>query len=108
MVFDPAKTTYRKLLEFMFQIHYPTTTNRQGNDFGPSYRSAIFYLNDEQKSTAEQLINEMEASRKWPGRIVTEVTPASEFHAAETYHQDYLQRYPDGYTCHFVRPAWKL
>lgn len=108
VVFDPAKTSYRKLLEFMFHIHDPTTRNRQGNDLGPSYRSAIFYLNDTQKQTAEQLIKEMTASRKWPGRIVTEVTAASEFHAAEGYHQDYLQRYPDGYTCHFARPAWKL
>lgn len=108
VVFDPAKTTYRKLLEFMFQIHDPTTRNRQGNDLGPSYRSAIFYLNDEQKRTAEQLIKEMIVSRKWPGRIVTEVTAASEFHEAEGYHQDYLQRRPGGYTCHFVRRAWKL
>lgn len=108
VVFDPAVTSYRALLEFMFQIHDPTTVNRQGNDVGSSYRSAIFYLNDEQKRIAEQLTADIAASRKWPGDIVTEITPASEFHAAEGYHQDYLQRYPDGYTCHFVRPNWKL
>jgi len=108
VVFDPTHLFYSKLLEFFFQIHDPTTRNRQGNDIGSSYRSAIFYLNDGQKRIAEQLINEMEASQKWPGKIVTEVAPASEFYAAEGYHQDYLKHHPDGYTCHFVRPAWKL
>lgn len=108
VIYDPAQTSYRKLLEFMFQIHDPTTRNRQGNDVGTSYRSAIFTLNDLQKQIAQNLIAEMGASRRWPGRIVTEVTPATEFYPAEPYHQDYLQRYPNGYTCHFVRPNWKL
>jgi peptide-methionine (S)-S-oxide reductase len=106
--FDPAKLSYRKLLEFFFQIHDPTTFNRQGNDIGTSYRSAIFYLNDEQKKTAEDLISDMEASGKWPGSIITEVVPASEFWDAEEEHQDYLQRYPNGYTCHWIRPEWKI
>ena len=108
VMFDPRKTSYRKLLEFFFQIHDPCTKNRQGNDIGSSYRSAIFYLGEAQKQTAESLIAEMTASRKWPGKIVTEITPASEFYAAEGYHQDYLKRYPDGYTCHFVRTSWTL
>lgn len=108
IVFDPAKTTYRALLEFMFQIHDPTTRNRQGNDRGTSYRSAIFTLDDEQRRIALELIAQIEASGKWPGRIVTEVTPAGPFTPAEGYHQDYLQRYPNGYTCHYVRPNWKL
>ena len=106
--FDPARLPYRKLLEFFFQIHDPTTRNRQGNDVGTSYRSAIFYLNDEQKKTAEELIAAMTASDKWPGKIVTEVTASSEFYKAEGYHQDYLQQHPDGYTCHFIRPNWQL
>ena len=108
VIFDPTRISFRKLLEFMFQIHDPTTHNRQVNDLGPSYRSAIFYLNDDQKCIAEQLIAEMTASRKWPGKIVTDITPASEFYTAEHYHQDYLQHHPNGYTCHFARPAWKL
>ena len=108
IAFDPSRLPYRKLLEFFFQIHDPTTRNRQGNDIGSSYRSAIFYLNDEQKKTAEELIAAMTDSYKWPGKIVTEVTPASEFYKAEGYHQDYLQHRPDGYTCHFIRPNWKL
>jgi len=106
--FDPAKLSYRKLIEFFFQIHDPTTKNRQGNDVGMSYRSAIFYLNDEQKKTAESLIAEMKTSKRWPGPIVTEVVPASDFWSAEEYHQDYLQKNPGGYTCHWVRPEWKL
>ncbi len=106
--FDPARLSYRSLLEFFFQIHDPSTRNRQGNDMGTSYRSAIFYANEEQKKTAEKLIAEMVASKKWPGPIVTEINPASDFWMAEEYHQDYLQKYPDGYTCHFVRPNWKL
>lgn len=108
IIFDASQISYRKVLEFFFQIHDPCTTNRQGNDKGSAYRSAIFYLNEEQKQIAETLITEMEASGKWPGKIVTEVTPANEFYIAETYHQDYLQRYPNGYTCHYVRPEWKL
>ena len=106
--FDPAKLSYRKLIEFFFQIHDPTTKNRQGNDVGMSYRSAIFYLNDEQKKTAESLIAEMKTSKRWPGPIVTEVVPASDFWSAEEYPQDYLQKNPGGYTCHWVRPEWKL
>lgn len=108
ITFDPTKLSYRKLLEFFFQIHDPTTRNRQGNDRGPSYRSAIFYLDNEQKATAETLIKEMTASKKWPGPIVTEVVPASDFWRAEEEHQNYLQKYPNGYTCHWVRPDWKL
>ena len=106
--FDPAKLSYRKLLEFFFQIHDPTTKNRQGNDVGTSYRSAVFYRNDEQRTTAERLIKEMTESRKWPGPIVTEIVPASDFWSAEGYHQDYLQKHPGGYICHWVRPEWKL
>ncbi|KLT65732.1 peptide-methionine (S)-S-oxide reductase MsrA [Pedobacter sp. BMA] len=106
--FDPAVLSYRKLLEYFFQIHDPTTKNRQGNDIGTSYRSAIFYLSDAQKETAEQLIGELEQSGKWPGKIVTEVVPAGDFWNAEEDHQDYLQKVPYGYTCHFERPDWKL
>ncbi len=108
IVFDPAKLTYRKLLEFFFQIHDPTTRNRQGNDAGTSYRSAIFYLNEKQKKTAENLIAEIEASKKWPGPIVTEIILASDFWSAEKEHQDYLLKNPGGYTCHWIRPNWKL
>jgi peptide-methionine (S)-S-oxide reductase len=108
IVFDPSKLSYRKLLEFFFQIHDPTTRNRQGNDVGASYRSAIFYLTEEQKETAKQLIAEMTASKVWPGPIVTEMVPATDFWNAEKEHQDYLQKHPYGYTCHFVRPDWKL
>ena len=108
IVFDPAKLNYRKLLEFFFQIHDPTTRNRQGNDTGTSYRSAIFYLNEEQKKTAEILVAELEASKKWPGRIVTEIVPASDFWPAEKEHQDYLLKNPGGYTCHWLRPEWKI
>ena len=106
--FDPGTLSYRKLLEFFFQIHDPTTRNRQGNDRGASYRSAIFYLNNEQKNTAEELIAAMTASGKWPGQIVTEVVPAGDFWNAEVEHQDYLQKNPGGYTCHFIRPDWKM
>ncbi len=106
--FDPEKLSYRKLLEFFFQIHNPTTKNRQGNDIGLSYRSAIFYLNDEQKKTAEDLIAEMNASGVWPGPIVTEVAAAGEFWEAEEEHQAYLQKHPYGYTCHYIRPEWQL
>jgi peptide-methionine (S)-S-oxide reductase len=106
--FDPTVISYRTLLEFFFQIHDPTTRNRQGNDRGTSYRSAIFYLNDEQKNTAEALIKEMDTSGKWPGPVVTEVVPASDFWDAEVEHQDYLRKHPGGYTCHFIRPDWTL
>jgi len=106
--FDPNVMSYRKLLEYFFQIHNPTTRNRQGNDIGTSYRSAIFYSNDEQRDTANALIAEMERSGKWPGKIVTEVVPETDFWNAEEEHQDYLQKHPGGYTCHFERPDWKL
>jgi len=108
IIFDPSRFTYRELLEFFFQIHDPTTRNRQGNDIGASYRSAIFYTSDEQKRIAEDTIADVNASGLWPGRVVTEVVPAGEFWEAEPEHQDYLLRIPDGYTCHFVRPGWKL
>jgi peptide-methionine (S)-S-oxide reductase len=108
ILFDPDFTSYRKLLEFFFQIHDPTTVNRQGNDIGTSYRSAIFYTTDEQKRIAEDTIADVEASGLWPGKVVTEVVPAGDFWEAEPEHQDYLERIPNGYTCHFVRPDWKL
>ncbi|QQO31986.1 peptide-methionine (S)-S-oxide reductase MsrA [Bradyrhizobium diazoefficiens] len=108
IMFDPAKTDFRTMLEFFFQIHDPTTLNRQGNDLGASYRSAIFYTSDEQKRIAEDTIADVEASGLWPGKVVTEIAPAGEFWEAEPEHQDYLERYPDGYTCHFIRPDWKL
>lgn len=108
IVFDPAQLSYRSLLEYFFQIHDPTTRNRQGNDIGTSYRSAIFYMNEMQRETAQHLIADMEASGKWPGKIVTEVVPAADFWNAEEEHQDYLQKHPYGYTCHFERPDWKL
>ena len=108
VVFDPALTSYRDLLELFFQIHDPTTKNRQGNDIGTSYRSAIFYLDDDQKRIAEDTIADVDASGLWPGKVVTEVTPAGPFWEAEPEHQDYLERNPYGYTCHFPRPDWKL
>ncbi|MEO8909708.1 MAG: peptide-methionine (S)-S-oxide reductase MsrA [Gemmatimonadaceae bacterium] len=108
IIFDPRKITYRKLLEFFFQIHDPTTQNRQGNDVGMSYRSAIFYTNEEQRRTAEDTIGDVEASGLWPGKVVTEVSPAGPFWEAEPEHQDYLENYPEGYTCHFIRPNWVL
>jgi peptide-methionine (S)-S-oxide reductase len=108
IIFDPEVTSFRALLEFFFQIHDPTTKNRQGNDVGASYRSAIFYTSDEQKQVAEDTIADVEASGLWPGKVVTEVTPVSDFWEAEPEHQDYLERIPNGYTCHFVRPGWKL
>lgn len=108
ITFDPAVVSYRKILEFFFQIHDPTTRNKQGNDVGASYRSAIFYSSEEQKETAEKLIAEMTESNIWPGPIVTEVTPASEFWMAEEEHQDYLQKFPEGYTCHYIRPKWTM
>ncbi|MGZ5250413.1 MAG: peptide-methionine (S)-S-oxide reductase MsrA [Caldimonas sp.] len=108
IVFDPARISYRRLLEFFFQIHNPTTRNRQGNDVGLSYRSAIFTIGDEQRRIAEDTIADVNASGLWPGRVVTEVAPAGPFWQAEPEHQDYLERIPHGYTCHFVRPGWKL
>jgi methionine-S-sulfoxide reductase len=108
ILFDPARISYRQLLEYFFQIHDPTTRNRQGNDVGTSYRSAIFHTSDEQKRIAEDTIADVDASGLWPGKVVTEVVPAGDFWEAEREHQDYLLRYPDGYTCHFVRPQWKL
>jgi peptide-methionine (S)-S-oxide reductase len=108
IIFDPATISYRKILEFFFQIHDPTTRNRQGNDVGKSYRSAIFYTSDEQKRVAEDTIADVNASGLWPGIVVTEVAPAGDFWQAEPEHQDYLERLPNGYTCHFVRPGWKL
>jgi peptide-methionine (S)-S-oxide reductase len=106
--YDPAATDYRSLLEFFFAIHDPTTRNRQGNDVGPSYRSAIFYLDDEQRQIALDTIADVEASGRWPGKVVTEVSPAGDFWEAEPEHQDYLERYPNGYTCHYIRPDWQL
>jgi peptide-methionine (S)-S-oxide reductase len=108
IVFDPERITYRRLLEFFFQIHDPTTPNRQGNDRGPSYRSAIYYTTDEQRRVAEETIADVNASGLWPGKVVTEVAPAGDFWEAEPEHQDYLQKYPSGYTCHFIRPNWRL
>jgi methionine-S-sulfoxide reductase len=108
ITYDSDVTSYRELLEFFFQIHDPTTVNRQGNDIGTSYRSAIFYLDDAQKAVAEDTIADVDASGLWPGKVVTEVTPAGSFWEAEPEHQDYLQHYPNGYTCHFVRPGWRL
>src|SRR6202162_4279936 len=108
IVFDPETIGYRKLLEFFFQIHDPTTLNRQGNDRGLSYRSAIFYTSDEQKRIAEDTIADVNASGLWAGKVVTEVAPAGDFWEAEPEHQDYLERYPNGYTCHFIRPGWTL
>lgn len=108
VIFDPAITSYRRILEYFFQIHDPTTPNRQGNDVGPSYRSAIYYLSEEQKRVALDTIADVEASGLWPGKVVTEVAPAGDFWQAEPEHQDYLERYPNGYTCHFPRPNWVL
>ena len=108
IVFDPERISYRDILEFFFQIHDPTTKDRQGNDIGSSYRSEIFYTSDEQRQVAEETIADVDASGLWPGKVVTEVSEAGPFWEAEPEHQDYLQRIPNGYTCHFVRPDWKL
>ena len=108
IIFDPAKISFRQLLEFFFQIHDPTTLDRQGNDRGASYRSAIFYTSEEQRLVADDTIADVEASGLWPGKVVTEVKPAGDFWEAEEEHQAYLLKYPDGYTCHFVRPGWVL
>jgi peptide-methionine (S)-S-oxide reductase len=108
LVFDPAKLSYRQILEFFFQIHDPSTANRQGNDMGTSYRSAIYYTSDEQKQVAQDTIADVNASGIWPGSVVTELASASDFWEAEPEHQDYLERIPNGYTCHYIRPDWKL
>ena len=108
IIFDPAKVSYRDLLEFFFQIHDPTTLNRQGNDIGSSYRSEIFYGDDAQRNEALQVIADVNASGLWPGKVVTKVTPVGEFWEAEPEHQDYLERYPAGYTCHYPRGNWRL
>ncbi|MGN6206167.1 peptide-methionine (S)-S-oxide reductase MsrA [Humibacter sp.] len=108
IVFDPSVISYRELLEFFFQIHDPSKKNRQGNDIGRSYRSAIFYTTPEQERVARETIADVDASGLWPGKVVTEVEPAGEFWEAEEEHQDYLQKYPAGYTCHWVRPNWRL
>ena len=108
IVFDPARLSYRRLLEFFFQIHDPTTLNRQGNDRGLSYRSGLYYTSDAQRDEALRTIAAVEASGRWPGKVTTEVKPAGPFWLAEPEHQDYLQRFPDGYTCHWVRPDWTL
>ena len=108
IVFDPTVLTYRELLEFFFQVHDPTTLNKQGNDIGASYRSAIFFTTDTQRVTAEQTIHDVDASGLWPGKVSTTVTPAGPFWEAEPEHQDYLIKRPYGYTCHFVRPGWRL
>jgi peptide-methionine (S)-S-oxide reductase len=108
IIFDPATISYRKLLEFFFQIHDPTTLNRQGNDRGTSYRSGIYYTSDAQKKIAEDTILDVEVSGLWPGSVKTELKAAGDFWGAEPEHQDYLERIPNGYTCHFVRPNWVL
>ena len=108
VIFDPRLLSYRQLLEFFFQIHDPSTRNRQGNDIGMSYRSAIFYTSAEQERVARDTIADVDASGIWPGKATTEVAPVGDFWEAEPEHQDYLERYPDGYTCHFIRPGWKL
>ncbi|TAU61232.1 peptide-methionine (S)-S-oxide reductase (plasmid) [Rhizobium ruizarguesonis] len=108
IIFDPSRISYREILEFFFQIHDPSTRNRQGNDIGLSYRSAIFYVTPEQERVARDTIADVDASGLWPGKVVTEVVPVSDFWEAEPEHQDYLERIPNGYTCHFVRPGWKL
>ena len=108
IIFDPTILSYRKLLEYFFKIHDPSTKNRQGNDIGTSYRSAIFYIDKKKKETANNLILELDATGKWPGKIITEVVPATDFRTAEKEHQDYLQKNPYGYTCHFERPEWSI
>jgi peptide-methionine (S)-S-oxide reductase len=108
IVFDPDRTSFRELLEFFFRVHDPTTLNRQGNDVGTSYRSAIWVVDEEQRRVAEETIADVEASGRWPGPVVTEVADAGPFWEAEPEHQDYLERYPHGYTCHYVRPDWTL
>lgn len=106
--FDPAKISFRKILEFFFQIHDPSTLNCQGNDAGPGYRSAIFYTSEDQQRIARETIADVDSSGLWPGKVVTEVVPVGDFWEAEPEHQDYLERYPSGYTCHYIRPDWTL
>ena len=108
IIFNPEQISFRRLLELFFQIHDPTTMNRQGNDSGMSYRSGIYYSSEAQRQIAEDSIADVEASGLWPGKVVTEVKPAGDFWEAEPEHQDYLERYPNGYTCHYIRPDWKL
>ena len=108
ILFDPDQISYRNILELFFQIHDPTTPNRQGNDKGMSYRSAIYYVNEEQKQVAEDTISDVNASGLWPGLVVTEIVPVGDFWEAEPEHQDYLEHFPNGYTCHFPRPNWVL
>lgn len=108
ILFDPDRISYRRILEFFFQIHDPSTPNRQGNDRGMSYRSAIYYVDDEQRRVALDAIADVEASALWPGKVVTEVEPVGDFWEAEPEHQDYLENYPNGYSCHFPRPGWVL
>ena len=108
IMFDPAVISFRTLLEFFFQIHDPSTLNRQGNDLGMSYRSAIYYVDDVQKAVAQDTIDDVNASSIWPGKVVTELEPVGDFWEAEPEHQDYLERFPNGYTCHFPRPDWVL
>lgn len=108
VIFDPATLTFRKLLEFFFQVHDPSTKNRQGNDLGAGYRSAIYFTSPEQKQVADDTIADVNASGLWPGKVVTDVAPVGPFWEAEPEHQDYLERIPNGYTCHFVRPGWTL
>lgn len=108
VVFDPSQLSYREIMEFFFQIHDPSTKNRQGNDIGMSYRSAIYYTSDAQKQVAQETIADVNASGLWPGKVATELAPAGDFWEAEPEHQDYLERIPNGYTCHFVRADWKL
>ena len=106
--YDPQQISYRRLLEFFFQIHDPTTLNRQGNDQGPSYRSAIYYLNADQRQVAQETVADVDASGIWPGKVVTDIAPAGDFWEAEPEHQDYLEHFPSGYTCHFPRQNWVL
>ena len=108
ILFDPDQISYRRILEFFFQVHDPSTSNRQGNDRGPSYRSAIYYTSAEQKGVAEDTIADVDASGLWPAKVVTELEPVGDFWEAESEHQDYLEKYPNGYTCHFPRPNWVL
>ena len=108
ITYDPAKTKLQNILAYFFQIHDPSTLNRQGNDKGTQYRSAIFYNNEDEKKIAQEVIDAVNHSGKWPGKVATTLEPASIFYDAEAYHQDYLQKNPSGYTCHWVRPDWKI
>ncbi len=108
ILFDADRISYRRLLEYFFQIHDPTTLNRQGNDRGTSYRSAIYYVSEAQKQTALETVADVDASGLWPGKVITQVEPVGSFWDAEPEHQDYLERIPHGYTCHYPRPDWAL